>query len=104
MASRRLQVLSGHVSTAGCASAITRKDLTNPNMAQSVEHNGVLYLAGQVGKDFGSSVGDQTKQVLAKIDALLADAGVDKSRLLTANIFLSDMSDFAEMNAIWAPW
>jgi enamine deaminase RidA (YjgF/YER057c/UK114 family) len=86
------------------SSSITRRSLENPNMAQSVQHNGVLYLAGQIGSDFRSSTGKQTQQVLDKIDTLLADAGVNKSRLLTATIFLSDMSDFAEMNAVWAPW
>ena len=73
-------------------------------MSQSVEHNGVLYVAGQVGSDFNSSTKDQTEQVLAKIDALLADAKTSKSRLLTASIFLADMADFSEMNSVWEKW
>ena len=82
MATRRVQKIADQIAPATCASAITRRDLSNPNMAQSVEHNGVLYLAGQVGADFESSTAEQTKQVLDKIDALLADAGTDKSRCL----------------------
>jgi enamine deaminase RidA (YjgF/YER057c/UK114 family) len=66
---------------------IVRKHLSNPNMSQSVEHSDVVYLAGQVGTDFTSSVADQTAQTLEKIDALLADSGLDKTRLLTANVF-----------------
>ncbi len=77
---------------------------TGPRMSQVVIHNGIVYLAGQVGTP-GASVADQTKAVLASIDRLLAEAGTDKSRLLTAQIWLSDIaSGFAEMNGVWEAW
>lgn len=73
-------------------------------MSEAVVFNGVVYLAGQVPSDASLDIGGQTRQVLAAIDALLASAGTDKSRLLTAQIFLADMSDFAGMNAEWDAW
>ena len=72
-------------------------------MSQAVVHNGLAYLAGQVGAP-GESVTVQTQEVLAQIDALLAEAGTDKTRILTAQIWLADMADFAEMNAVWDTW
>ena len=72
-------------------------------MSQAVVHNGLVYLAGQVGEP-GTSLTEQTTAVLAQIDALLAAAGTDKSRILTATIWLADMADFAEMNAVWDDW
>ncbi len=77
---------------------------TNARMSQLVIHNGVASLAGQVGAE-GGSVTEQTEAVLAKIDALLAEAGTDKTNLLTAQIWLSDIgTQFAEMNAVWDAW
>jgi enamine deaminase RidA (YjgF/YER057c/UK114 family) len=81
---------------------ITRLE-TGARMSQAVIHNGTVYLAGQVGAP-GKSVGEQTQAVLAEIDRLLAAAGTDKTRLLTAQIWLSDMGTFAEMNAVWDKW
>ena len=72
-------------------------------MSQAVIHNGIAYLAGQVGAP-DTSLTEQTTAVLAQIDALLAEAGTDKSRLLTATIWLADMADFAAMNAVWDAW
>lgn len=74
-----------------------------PRMSEAVIHNGVVYLAGQVGNP-GESVADQTREVLAQIDRLLAEAGTDKTRILRAQIWLADMADFAEMNAVWDAW
>lgn len=76
---------------------------TGPRMSQAVIHNGTAYLAGQVGEP-GTSVAEQTKAILAKIDALLAEAGSDKTRILSAQVWLADMGDFAEMNAVWDAW
>lgn len=74
-------------------------------MSQAVVHGDVVYLAGQVAeKAAGKSVAEQTAEVLAIIDQLLADAGTDKAKLLTAQIFLADISTFAEMNAVWDKW
>lgn len=76
-----------------------------PRMSQAVIHGSTVYLAGQVAFDApGGSVTDQTKNVLDRIDGLLGEAGTDKSRLITATIWLSDMSDFNEMNAVWDAW
>lgn len=77
---------------------------TNRRMSQVVVHNGVAYLAGQVPTDYTADIGTQTEQVLAKIDALLAQAGTDKSKLLSATIWLSDLRYFPEMNAKWDAW
>jgi enamine deaminase RidA (YjgF/YER057c/UK114 family) len=73
-------------------------------MSQAVVCNGLVFLAGQVAEDTSQDVGGQTRQVLAAIDRLLAEAGSDKSRLLSAQIFLADMGDFAAMNRIWEAW
>ena len=71
-------------------------------MSQAVVHKGVVYLAGQVAE--GPNVTAQTGKVLAEIDRLLALAGSSKSQLLSAQIFLSDISTFAEMNKVWDAW
>ena len=76
---------------------------TGPRMSQAVVHNGTVYLAGQVGAP-GESVTVQTQQVLAQIEKLLAATGSDKSKILTATIWLADMADFGEMNAVWDKW
>ncbi|WP_050526683.1 RidA family protein [Pseudorhodobacter aquimaris] len=76
---------------------------TGPRMSQSVIHNGTVYLAGQVGTE-NASVTEQTKDCLAKVDKLLAEAGTDKTRILTTQIWMADMADFAEMNAVWDAW
>jgi enamine deaminase RidA (YjgF/YER057c/UK114 family) len=81
---------------------ITRLE-TGPRMSQAVLHNGIVYLAGQVGSP-GEPVAEQTKAILATIDRLLAAAGTDKTRILTAQIWLADMARFAEMNAVWDAW
>lgn len=72
-------------------------------MSQAVIHGDTVYLAGQVGAP-GKSVTEQTQVVLAQIDALLAETGSAKSRVLSATIWLADMADFAEMNAVWDAW
>ena len=72
-------------------------------MSAAVVHNGVVYLAGQVGET-GKTVAEQTRSCLAEIDRLLALAGTDKTRILKAQIWLADISTFAEMNAVWDAW
>lgn len=84
-------------------SDITRID-AGARMSQAVVHNGIVYLAGQVGAEDGT-VTEQTQAVLAKVDALLDRAGTDKTRLLTAQIWVANIeTDFAEMNAVWDAW
>lgn len=75
-------------------------------MSQAVIHraSGTVYLAGQVAASTDADVTGQTRQVLAQIDRLLGECGTDKSKLLSATIFLPDMKDFAAMNAVWEPW
>jgi enamine deaminase RidA (YjgF/YER057c/UK114 family) len=75
-----------------------------PRMSEAVVHNGVAYLAGQVSSGGATDIGGQTREVLAAIDALLARAGTDKTRVLRAQIFLADMADFSGMNAVWDQW
>jgi enamine deaminase RidA (YjgF/YER057c/UK114 family) len=73
-------------------------------LSEMAIHNGVAYLAGQVPEDGTKDMRGQTRQVLAAIDALLARAGSDKSRILMAQIFISDLADFAAMNEVWDAW
>jgi enamine deaminase RidA (YjgF/YER057c/UK114 family) len=78
---------------------------TGPRMSQVVVHGNTVYLAGVVAKKTaGESVTKQTEEILAQIDAHLATAGTDKSKLLTATIYITDMTTFAEMNAAWDAW
>jgi enamine deaminase RidA (YjgF/YER057c/UK114 family) len=72
-------------------------------MSQAVVHGNLVYVAGQVGAP-GASVTEQTRTVLSQIDRLLEEAGTDKSKILSATIWLADMSTFAEMNAVWDNW
>jgi len=73
-------------------------------MSEMAVHNGVAYLAGQVAEDASADIAGQTRQVLAAVDALLARAGTDKTRILRAQIFLADLADFDAMNAVWEAW
>ncbi|MBS0589012.1 MAG: RidA family protein [Proteobacteria bacterium] len=73
-------------------------------MSEASIHQGVVYLAGQVAEDASADIEGQTRQVLAAIDALLAAAGSDKTRILRAQIFLADIADFAGMNRAWDSW
>jgi enamine deaminase RidA (YjgF/YER057c/UK114 family) len=73
-------------------------------MSQAVIHGQTVYLAGQVAADPGADVAGQTAQVLEAIDRLLAEAGTDKTRILSATIYLADIGTFSEMNLIWDAW
>jgi enamine deaminase RidA (YjgF/YER057c/UK114 family) len=76
-----------------------------PRMSQAVIHGSVAYLAGQVANNAkGKSVTEQTRDILTAIDGLLKESGTDKSKLLTAQIWLTDMGTFAQMNAVWDAW
>ena len=79
---------------------ITRHDV-GLRMSQAVEHAGLVYLAGQVADDPDADVTIQTRQVLAKIDRLLGECGTDKSRLLWAQLWVTDMRNFAAMNEVY---
>jgi enamine deaminase RidA (YjgF/YER057c/UK114 family) len=86
-------------------STIRRIDQTTlPTMSQAVVHNNICYISGQIDAT-GDDVESQTRNILGKIDVLLKDAGTDKSKLLTASIWLKDIdSDFATMNKVWLEW
>ena len=76
-----------------------------PRMSQAVIHGDTVYLAGQVADQAkGGSVGEQTTEILATVDRLLAEAGSDKTRILSATIYLADIATFGEMNAVWDAW
>lgn len=73
-------------------------------LSEMAVHNGTVYLAGQVADDATQDIGGQTRQVLAMVDALLARAGSDKSKILMVQIYLVDLADFDGMNAVWDAW
>ena len=75
---------------------------TGQRMSKIVKHNGVAYLCGQVGE--GATVTEQTEECLRRVEALLAQAGSSSDRMLQAVIWLADMADFDEMNAVWDAW
>jgi enamine deaminase RidA (YjgF/YER057c/UK114 family) len=78
---------------------------TGPRMSKAVVHGDTVYLAGIVADaPRGKSVAEQTKNILSQIDGFLAKAGTDKSKLLSANIWITDMANFSEMNAVWDAW
>lgn len=76
-----------------------------PRMSQVVKYGNTIYLAGQVAQDAkGAPVAEQTKNIVERIDALLAEAGSSKSKLLSATIWLTDIATFNEMNGVWDAW
>ena len=78
-----------------------RLDVSN-RMSQAVTHGDTVYLAGQVAE--GSSVGEQAQGIVDKIDRLLAEAGSDKSKVMSAQVWLTDIATFDEFNAVWDAW
>jgi enamine deaminase RidA (YjgF/YER057c/UK114 family) len=84
--------------------AIERHDV-GPRMSKAVVNGNTVYLAGIVADNpKGKNVTEQTKDILKQIEAFLAKAGTDKLKLLSANIWITDMANFAEMNAVWDAW
>jgi enamine deaminase RidA (YjgF/YER057c/UK114 family) len=75
-----------------------------PRLSEMAVHNGTIYLAGQVADDTSQDISGQTRQILASIDKLLAEAGSDKTRILSTTIYIADMADFPGMNAVWDAW
>ena len=75
-----------------------------PRLSQAVVHGDTVYLAGMVAEDPSADTKGQTEQILRKIDGLLKQVGSDKSKLLSAQIFVSDMRHFADMNSVWDAW
>lgn len=81
-----------------------RRSKIGTRMSQAVVHGDSIYLAGQVADDRKADVAGQTRQILAKIDALLAEAGSDKSKLISTTIWLADIRAYDELNRIWDAW
>jgi enamine deaminase RidA (YjgF/YER057c/UK114 family) len=75
-----------------------------PRLSQAVKHGNTIYVAGQVADDTSAGAKGQTEQILRKIDAALKHFGSDKSKLLSATVYLASMSSFDEMNAAWEAW
>ncbi len=73
-------------------------------LSEMAVHGNTVYLAGQVASDSAQDMAGQTRQVLAAIDTLLAEAGTDKSRILSTTIFVADMAEFPAMNIVWDAW
>ncbi|GAB3475162.1 RidA family protein [Marinomonas epiphytica] len=73
-------------------------------MSRIVKHNGTIYLCGQVAADANAGIEEQTSTMLAKVEALLDQAGSDKEHILSATIYVRDMKDFSAMNAVWDAW
>ena len=83
---------------------LERHDI-GPRMSQVVVHNDTVYTAGQVALDApGKSVKEQTQNILNRIDSLLEKTGTDKSKVISATIWLTDMLTFNEMNEVWDAW
>ncbi|PWK37699.1 RidA family protein [Cupriavidus plantarum] len=76
----------------------------NHRRSRAVIANGMVFLAGQVADDKAGDITAQAREALAKVDALLAEAGTDKRRALAAQIWLADMADFDAFNAVWDAW
>jgi enamine deaminase RidA (YjgF/YER057c/UK114 family) len=82
-----------------------RRIVTNTGRGRVVVHSGLVYLGGQTAEDRSQDIKGQTAQVLAKMDKVLAEAGTDRTRLLTTQIWLKDIArDFAGMNEVWDAW
>lgn len=76
---------------------------TGPRMSEASIYNGIVWVAGQVGRP-GDTVAEQTRTCLAEVDRILALAGTDKTRILSVQIWLADMADFPAMNSVWDVW
>jgi enamine deaminase RidA (YjgF/YER057c/UK114 family) len=83
--------------------AIERQQV-GPRLSQACAYGPTVYLAGQVADDPSADVGGQTEQILRKVDHLLAGAGTDKTKLLSATIWLADIATFGDMNKVWDAW
>jgi enamine deaminase RidA (YjgF/YER057c/UK114 family) len=73
-------------------------------LSEAAVHHGTIYLAGQVADDTTQDLRGQTAQVLAMVDRLLAEAGSDKTCILSTQIFLTDIGEIAAMNEVWDAW
>jgi len=84
--------------------SITRLGTERRRMSKIVIHNETVYLCGQVAKDSDTDIKEQTQTMLDKVDDLLIQAGSDRKNILSATLYIKEMKDFAEMNAVWDAW
>lgn len=84
--------------------SITRIGTERRRMSKIVIHNGTVYLCGQVAKDASAGIAEQTQTMLDKVDALLIEAGSDREHILSATVYIKDMTYFKEMNEVWDAW
>ncbi len=84
--------------------SIIRIGTERRRMSKIIIHNDTIYLCGQVAKDSTANISEQTRSMLEKVDTLLAEAGSDRRHILSATIYIKNMSSFAEMNAVWDAW
>lgn len=83
---------------------MVQRSLQTPIMHRVVEHNGIVYVGGTTCDDESLDMAGQTREILAKIDRYLAEAGTDKTKLLTATIFVTDLGKKPDMDAVWKAW
>ena len=83
---------------------ITRMGTARKRMSKIVIHNDTIYLCGQVAKDSTENITEQTRSMLEKVDTLLAEAGSDRKHILSATLYIKNMSDFSKMNTVWDDW
>lgn len=83
---------------------MVQRSLQTPIMHRVVEHNGIVYVGGTTCDDESLDMAGQTREILAKLDRYLAEAGTNKSKLLTASIFVTDLGKKPEMDAVWKAW
>lgn len=83
--------------------SIQRHEISG-HLSKVVEHNGTVYVAGTTAENKSAGMKQQTEQVLAKIDGLLAKAGTNKTKLLSATVYISDMAQKSAMNDAWLAW
>ncbi|MEA3303785.1 MAG: RidA family protein [Pseudomonadota bacterium] len=84
--------------------SITRLGTERRRMSKIVIHNDTIYLCGQVAKDSDANIKEQTRTMLEKVDDLLKQAGSDRKHILSATIYIKEMTYFAEMNEVWDAW
>ncbi|YBV94223.1 RidA family protein (plasmid) [Phyllobacteriaceae bacterium JZ32] len=83
---------------------MTNRYIPTPIMHRVVEHNGLIFVGGTTCDDESLDMAGQTREILAKIDRYLAEAGSDKARLLSATVFITDMNLKPQMDAVWKEW
>lgn len=83
---------------------ILKRIAAGDRMSQAILANGFLFTAAQVAKDLDADATTQARQVLEKIDALLAETGIDKTQVVSASIWIADIADYAAVNEAWDAW